>query len=185
VPFWVQSRLTELSHGSNSRLKLIQKEDLLKKRKRLGQESEKHLHKLLGRLSHIVDRVFLRLSFNRETFKLDNKLDRETKANHREQSTYNVNGIPPCPVCGVVPHNLAIHDEWRFLPGAKGADKIAAEREVTRNGDPRVAALDAAGSGILQGCGICGSAAIFDNWLDINLCPKCGAREVVGGWQER
>jgi hypothetical protein len=32
-------------------------------------------------------------------------------------------------------------------------------------------------------CGICGSAAILDLWLDIHLCPCCGARLTEFGWQ--
>jgi RNA polymerase subunit RPABC4/transcription elongation factor Spt4 len=32
-------------------------------------------------------------------------------------------------------------------------------------------------------CGICGAQAIFDNWLDINICPVCGAHETTLGWQ--
>src|SRR6266702_8528974 len=34
-------------------------------------------------------------------------------------------------------------------------------------------------------CGICGNPAVFDNWLDTNLCPKCGAQESANGWQQR
>jgi len=34
-------------------------------------------------------------------------------------------------------------------------------------------------------CGICGNPAVFDNWLDTNLCPKCGAQESANGWQKR
>src|SRR6266700_8031363 len=34
-------------------------------------------------------------------------------------------------------------------------------------------------------CGICGNPAVFDNWLDTNLCRKCGAQESANGWQKR
>jgi hypothetical protein len=35
-------------------------------------------------------------------------------------------------------------------------------------------------------CGICNSFDVhFDNWLDINVCYKCGARETVSRWQKR
>jgi len=34
-------------------------------------------------------------------------------------------------------------------------------------------------------CGICGGPAAFDNWLDINFCPACGARETGKGWEKR
>jgi rubredoxin len=33
-------------------------------------------------------------------------------------------------------------------------------------------------------CGICGSSAVFDNFVDINLCPVCGARETSVGWEK-
>jgi RNA polymerase subunit RPABC4/transcription elongation factor Spt4 len=32
-------------------------------------------------------------------------------------------------------------------------------------------------------CAICGQPAVFDNWLDINVCSKCGAHETAEGWQ--
>lgn len=34
-------------------------------------------------------------------------------------------------------------------------------------------------------CGVCESRAIFDRWMDINLCPACGAHETMKGWQKR
>jgi len=34
-------------------------------------------------------------------------------------------------------------------------------------------------------CGICGALAAFDRWLDINICPVCGAHETSSGWQSR
>jgi hypothetical protein len=177
----------ELSQGSNDRLNLIQKEDLLKKKKPPGEATGKPLHRLIGRLSRIVDRVFSNLPFNHKTLKFGNQ-DRKNKTSLRERSTYDASGVLPCPVCGAAPHNLAIHDEWRLLPSAKSADKIAADREIIGNngkGDSRSEILSAAGTGSMEGCGSCGSAAVFDNWLDINLCPKCGAHETATGWQER
>lgn len=38
--------------------------------------------------------------------------------------------VPPCPICGVNPHNWSIHEEWRHTRGAKGAEKLAADREA-------------------------------------------------------
>jgi hypothetical protein len=38
--------------------------------------------------------------------------------------------VPPCPICGVIPHNRSIHEEWRHTPGAKGAEKLAADGEA-------------------------------------------------------
>ena len=38
--------------------------------------------------------------------------------------------VPPCPICGVIPHRWSIHDEWRHTPGAKGAEKLAADRKA-------------------------------------------------------
>jgi len=33
-------------------------------------------------------------------------------------------------------------------------------------------------------CGICGGVVVFDNWLDINLCPHCGSHETTQGWEK-
>jgi len=32
-------------------------------------------------------------------------------------------------------------------------------------------------------CGMCGMKAIFDTYLDINVCLHCGAHETAIGWQ--
>lgn len=37
--------------------------------------------------------------------------------------------VPPCPICGVIPHNWSIHEEWRHIPGDKGPEKLAADRD--------------------------------------------------------
>lgn len=34
-------------------------------------------------------------------------------------------------------------------------------------------------------CPFCGSKAVFDDWLDLNICPDCGARETTVGWSPR
>lgn len=35
-------------------------------------------------------------------------------------------------------------------------------------------------------CGICGSPEVlFDNWVDINVCSKCGAQQTPNGWRKR
>ena len=35
-------------------------------------------------------------------------------------------------------------------------------------------------------CGICSSPdVLFDNWVDINVCSKCGAHETPHGWHKR
>lgn len=49
-----------------------------------------------------------------------------------EEKTPNSFGltVPPCPICGVIPHNWLIHKEWRHTPGAKGAEKLAADEEA-------------------------------------------------------
>jgi len=33
-------------------------------------------------------------------------------------------------------------------------------------------------------CGLCGSPAVFDSILDMNVCPTCGARETGKGWEK-
>jgi len=38
--------------------------------------------------------------------------------------------VPPCPICGVIPHNWWIHEEWRHIPGDEGPEKLAADREA-------------------------------------------------------
>jgi GGDEF domain-containing protein len=38
--------------------------------------------------------------------------------------------VPPCPICGVIPHNWSIHEEWRHTRGDKGPEKLAADREA-------------------------------------------------------
>jgi hypothetical protein len=178
----------EPSHGSKSCLNLIQEEDQsVKKRSRPEKGLEKLLNDQIGNLTRMVDRVFLTLAFNRKTLKFDRQLDRKTQAKWPQPPPNDGTAIPACPVCGVVPHNLSLHDEWRRLPGAKNSDKLAADREASmnhRDGDPKSAPPSAA-AGASTGCGICGAPAVFDNWLDINLCPTCGARETTKGWQER
>ena len=49
-----------------------------------------------------------------------------------ERKTPNSFGltVPPCPICGVIPHNWSIHEEWRHIPGDKGPEKLAADREA-------------------------------------------------------
>ena len=34
-------------------------------------------------------------------------------------------------------------------------------------------------------CPFCGHRAIFETYMDINLCDVCGAHETVKGWQSR
>ncbi len=159
-----------------------------KRTRRSDQGPEKRLNDLIGQLTGRVDRAFLKLGFNRKTLKFDNQPDGKTEASRREPPAFDNNAIPLCPVCGVVPHNLALHDEWRHLPGAKSVDKIAADWEaLTGHNDrePRPTSLPASGTSASTGCGICGFPPVFDNWLDINLCPRCGAHETAKGWQER
>ena len=47
-------------------------------------------------------------------------------------------------------------------------------------GEPKAAAPETDAN-----CGICGKPAVFDNWLDTNLCPTCGAHETGERWQRR
>jgi GGDEF domain-containing protein len=49
-----------------------------------------------------------------------------------ERETPNSFGlpVPPCPICGVIPHNWSIHEEWRHTRGDKGPEKLAADREA-------------------------------------------------------
>lgn len=49
-----------------------------------------------------------------------------------ERTTQNFFGltVPPCPICGVIPRDWSIHEEWRHIPGDKGPEKLAADREA-------------------------------------------------------
>jgi hypothetical protein len=38
---------------------------------------------------------------------------------------------------------------------------------------------------ISEGCDICGGKAIFDAFLDVNVCVDCGAHETARGWEKR
>lgn len=38
--------------------------------------------------------------------------------------------LPRCPICGVIPHNWSIHEEWRHTLAAEDAEKLAADREA-------------------------------------------------------
>ena len=94
---------------------------------------EQRLNELIGPLSNMVDRTLRKHGFDRNTHKFDDQLEQTTEANRQgaptlEASSWGGQAVPPCPVCGVIPHNVAIHDEWRRLPGAKSPDKVAADQ---------------------------------------------------------
>ena len=96
---------------------------------------EQHLDGLIRQLSNIVDRTLRKHAFNRNTLRFDDRLEQKTEANRQSSPTlaasrWGGGAIPHCPVCGVIPHNLAIHDKWRRLPRAKSPDKVAADREA-------------------------------------------------------
>lgn len=120
---------------------------------------EKLLNDLIGQLGDMVDRVFLKLGFNRTTHQFDNRPEKiETnQQSHKptpstspagESGVHNVPKpilgqigqlnapksfgapVPHCPICGVIPHNWSIHEEWRQTPRAKGTEKLAADREA-------------------------------------------------------
>jgi hypothetical protein len=109
---------------------------------------------LVGR----VDWLLLEHGFDPKTLKFDNQPDRKIETNQQsyrlspssspagesnvpynlakpepeERKTANSFGltVPPCPICGVNPHDWSIHEKWRHTPGAKGAEKLAADREA-------------------------------------------------------
>ena len=95
--------------------------------------TEQLLDKLIGQLNAIVDRAFRRHGLICKTVKFDDQLEREREANRQgfptlPPSRWGGQAVPPCPVCGVIPHNLTVHDEWRRLPRAKSPDKVAADQ---------------------------------------------------------
>jgi hypothetical protein len=73
-------------------------------------------------LNGTIDRFLLKFGFIRKTPNFKNQPDGKPDGT----------AIPACPVCGFVPRNLVIHDEWRRIPGAKSEDKIAADRDATQ-----------------------------------------------------
>jgi hypothetical protein len=96
---------------------------------------ERLLDALIGRLNSTVDRIFEKHGFNRKTLSFDEKLDGISEASSQglpalEASAWCGQAVPPCPVCGTIPHNWTIHEEWRHLPGTKSPDKVAADREA-------------------------------------------------------
>ena len=161
--------------------------------KRLS-ELKKRLDERCGQLIGMVDRLLLEHGFNPKTRKFANQPDRKIVEETNKQTASNPFGvpIPPCPICGVIPHNWPIHEEWRHLPGAKSVDKIEADREASighSDREPKPAPLPTAGAIVptVPGtCGICGSSNyVWDNWLDFHICLNCGAHETVIGWQAR
>lgn len=90
---------------------------------------EQLLNELIG-LGAMVDRAFEKHGFNRNGTKFDSPLDRKTEEMALEAQVRGGHTVPPCPVCGVTPHNWAIHEEWLRLPGTKSEDKVAADREA-------------------------------------------------------
>jgi hypothetical protein len=88
---------------------------------------------LIARLNVIVDRVSRRRGFDRKSLKFDDQLDRRTQANQEEHpplASLSREAVPSCPVCGTIPHNCNIHEEWRHLFGAKSEDKVAADQQA-------------------------------------------------------
>ena len=103
-----------------------------KRKKRSGREIEKNLDAEINQISDTVDLVLGRDGFNSKTRKFDNPSGRPAENIQTEPRTLG-EVAPPCPVCGVIPHNLAIHDEWRNIPGVKSQDKIAADLRAVRS----------------------------------------------------
>jgi len=94
---------------------------------------EECLNELIAQLNVLVERVICKLGFDCKTLKSHDQSDRNAEANRkRHPASASVWGeaVPPCPLCGTIPHNWAIHEEWRHLPGAKSGDKLAAYREA-------------------------------------------------------
>jgi hypothetical protein len=129
-----------------------------KRTKRPAQEPEKLLTDLISQLSGMVGRVFLKHGFNPTIRKFDNGPEKIeiNEQSHKltpprspagESSVHNVSKpivetgqlkapesfgvpVPPCPICGVIPHNWSIHEEWRHTPGAKSHEKLWADSEA-------------------------------------------------------
>jgi hypothetical protein len=128
--------------------------------------------------------LLLNHGFDPKTRKFDNQPAPKTVEETNKHTVPNPFGdapIPPCPICGVIPHDLSIHEEWRQLPGAKSVDKLEADRGVRIGQSAEAITLTVSGI-----CGICGSANyIWDHSLDFHICLNCGAHETVIGWQAR
>jgi hypothetical protein len=93
---------------------------------------EQDLDEMIGELNVLVERVLGLHGFDK-TSKLNDQSERNAEANRKEHSAaVPVLGeaVPPCPGCGTIPHNWAIHEEWRDLPAAKSDDKVASDRQA-------------------------------------------------------
>jgi hypothetical protein len=94
---------------------------------------ERQLDEVVAELNVLVERVFWKHGFDCKTLTFHDQSDRSTQTNrkgHAALVSVRSEAVPRCPVCGTIPHNWAIHEEWRHLPGAKGEDKVAADREA-------------------------------------------------------
>jgi hypothetical protein len=94
---------------------------------------ERYLDQLIGGLNDMVERALQKHRLNPKTLD-SNESTRKTDANWHQAlepgiSIWGEQAIPPCPICGVNPHNWGIHEEWRHLPGAKSKEKLAAQTE--------------------------------------------------------
>jgi hypothetical protein len=90
---------------------------------------ERYLDQLIGGLNDMVERALQKHRLNPKTLD-SNESTRKTDANWHQAlepgiSIWGEQAIPPCPICGVNPHNWGIHEEWRRLPGAKSKERLA------------------------------------------------------------
>jgi hypothetical protein len=94
---------------------------------------ERQLDQMIAGLNVLVDRVFRKHAPECNTCNSHGQSDRNAEANRNEHPALaSVLGetVRPCPVCGTISHNWAIHEEWRHLPGAKCEDKVAADLQA-------------------------------------------------------
>jgi hypothetical protein len=94
---------------------------------------EQHLDEVVAGLNALVERVFRNHGFDCKTRKFYGQSAGNAEANRKEHpASVAVLGatVPPCTVCGAIPHNWAIHEEWRHLPGSKSEGKVAGDREA-------------------------------------------------------
>ena len=187
------------------------------RRKHHREPLDKQIDQLIG----LVDSLSLKHGFDPRTLtflnqpdvdkQLSRKLKPPTSAAGESSAPYSVprpiveepsqqeslksfgKAVPPCPICGVTPHNLSIHDEWRYTPGTKSEEKIAADREATGFRSYLVPCDRSDGYSPVQHgtgtqhesasaqtepakCARCGSPTIsWDHGVDIPYCTTCGA----------
>jgi hypothetical protein len=95
---------------------------------------EHRLNELISRLSTVVDRAFARQRVNPtvSNFEQSSRSGADQQGLPTLQAVHDGQAVTAYPVSEVQPHDWAIHEVWRRLPGVKNEDKLAADGEAYR-----------------------------------------------------